>query len=165
MDAKEKLIWIKARRSGMRKSDGSVTGEIAMRALVGSLGVGMIALAMGCAVTPPPPDGHQLFSDLCAGCHGVDGKGHGPSAPGLSQQPADLTKISAKNHGVFPRVKVMSWIDGFTRAGKHGGLVMPIFDPLLDGPTVMVETGKGVMTPTPEKLVMLADYVQSLQKP
>lgn len=122
-------------------------------------------LALAACQTQPEVSGRALFHDYCAGCHGADGKGDGPAAIGLARKPADLTRIAARNGGVFPRVKVMSWIDGFTRAGKHGGQVMPVFDPLLTGPDVLVDTGGGVMTPTPVQLVALADYVEGLQKP
>jgi hypothetical protein len=40
---------------------------------------------------------------------------------------------------------------------------MPEFGPLLEGRSVLVETDPGVMTPTPEKLVLLAEYIRSLQ--
>jgi hypothetical protein len=39
---------------------------------------------------------------------------------------------------------------------------MPEFGPLLDGPTVLVETAPGVATPTPERLVALAEHVERL---
>jgi mono/diheme cytochrome c family protein len=37
----------------------------------------------------------------CAPCHGVDGKGSGPVAAGLTATPADLTVLAKKNNGVF----------------------------------------------------------------
>ncbi len=135
-----------------------------MRWIVMGAGLGAALTALGCAVQPQA-DGKALFHDYCAGCHGDDGRGDGPAALGLARKPADLTTIAARNGGTFPRVKVMSWIDGFTRAGKHGGQVMPIFDPLLSGPNVLVDTGNGVVTPTPVQLVALADYVEGLQRP
>jgi mono/diheme cytochrome c family protein len=125
-------------------------------------GLGAAAIVAACALQPQT-DGKVLFHDYCAGCHGDAGKGDGPAAMGLARKPADLTRIAAKNGGVFPRIRVMSWIDGFTRAGKHGGQVMPVFDPLLTGPEVLIDTGGGVMTPTPVQLVALSDYVQTLQ--
>jgi mono/diheme cytochrome c family protein len=40
-----------------------------------------------------------LFTELCSVCHGVDGKGDGPSAQGLEPKPADFTncKTMAKD--------------------------------------------------------------------
>lgn len=46
------------------------------------------------AWTPPAPAdavrGAGLFRDLCAACHGADGRGHGPLASRLALPPADL---------------------------------------------------------------------------
>jgi mono/diheme cytochrome c family protein len=36
-----------------------------------------------------------LFQELCSVCHGVDGKGDGPSARGLEPKPADFTNCKA----------------------------------------------------------------------
>ena len=36
-------------------------------------------------------DPASLFNDICAVCHGVGGKGDGPSAAGLHPKPADFT--------------------------------------------------------------------------
>ena len=36
-----------------------------------------------------------LFRDLCSVCHGIDGKGDGPSAQGLEPKPADFTNCQA----------------------------------------------------------------------
>ena len=41
----------------------------------------------------------ELFTGLCSVCHGVGGKGDGPSAQGLEPKPADFTncKVMAKD--------------------------------------------------------------------
>ena len=41
----------------------------------------------------------ELFRELCSVCHGVGGKGDGPSAQGLEPKPADFTncKVMAKD--------------------------------------------------------------------
>ena len=36
-----------------------------------------------------------LFQELCSVCHGVGGKGDGPSAQGLEPKPADFTNCQA----------------------------------------------------------------------
>jgi hypothetical protein len=48
----------------------------------------------------------------CAPCHGVDGKGRGPVAAGLTAKPADLTVLAKKNNGVFPLSSVYDTIYG-----------------------------------------------------
>jgi len=42
--------------------------------------------------------GQQLFAANCAACHGIDGKGDGPAAAGLSPPVADLTSAHSRTH-------------------------------------------------------------------
>lgn len=118
-------------------------------------------LLAGCVVAPEE-SGRQDYQALCAGCHGDDGRGDGPALATLDAQVPDLTLLATANGGIFPRVRVMSQIDGYTRDQTHGG--MPAFWPLLEGDTVLVETEPGVMTPTPARLVALARYIESIQQ-
>ncbi len=53
-----------------------------------------------------------MFNEYCAVCHGSGAKGDGPYAADLKTRPADLTRISARNGGVFPQVKIERYIDG-----------------------------------------------------
>ena len=102
------------------------------------------------------------FAAYCSGCHGAAGKGDGELAAELAKKPADLTGLSAKNGGVFPTTRVMAQIWGY--AGKKGQGVMPDFGPLLDGELVLYDGGDGIETPTPIRLVQIAEYVKGLQK-
>ncbi len=106
--------------------------------------------------------GRASYGDLCAGCHGSDGHGNGPGAVSLAIKPPDLTGIAVRNGGLFPRSEVMAKIDGYAKGRAHGG-AMPAFWPLLDGRTVLVRTGDGILTPTPEPLVALTAYIESIQ--
>ncbi|MFN3937993.1 MAG: c-type cytochrome [Gemmobacter sp.] len=106
--------------------------------------------------------GRALYADYCAACHGAEGRGDGPAATGLRPAPTDLTRLAARNRGVYPEVRVMGKIYGYTQ-GRGAG-PMPEFGPLMEGRTVLVETAPGVLTPTPERLVKLADHVRSLQR-
>jgi len=124
-------------------------------------GFATILLLSGC--TSNVETGRASFNDLCAGCHGQSGRGDGELAQGLTGKPADLTQLSAANSGVFPRVRVMSKIDGYAKGRPHHG-AMPAFWPLLEGRTILVETGDGILTPTPEPLVALAAYLETLQQ-
>ena len=58
----------------------------------------------------------------------------------------------------------MSTIDGFAR-GAHFSPAMPEFGETDLGQTVIVEETPGVGTPIPEKLLALADYLESIQQP
>ena len=71
--------------------------------------------------------GQEMFRAYCASCHGVDGKGKGAAAPALKKQPPDLTLLSKKNGGKFPRDTVSSVIEGNDFITEHGSRDMPIW--------------------------------------
>ena len=111
----------------------------------------LLPLLAACA--DPADEGRALFAEHCAACHGAAAKGGaGP----------DLTGLAAANGGAFPAVRVMSQIDGFSRAGAHSD--MPQFGELLGGRMVLWQGPDGVATPTPAALVALADYLAGLQE-
>lgn len=112
---------------------------------------------------PDAREGRQLFVENCAICHGPDATGNGPAARGLSPPPKDLTLIRARHDGTFPRAEVLSILDGYTRVDLPGQN-MPEFGDLLRGDLVPLDTGDGVLTPTPRKLVALLEYLESIQK-
>ena len=114
------------------------------------------------ACVEEPVDGPMAYMENCASCHGVDGTGGGPAARGLTVAPPDLTAIAARNGGVFPRDQVMSTIDGLDR-GTHFSNAMPEFGAGDLGETVIVEN-EGLGTPVPMKLLVLTDYLESIQQ-
>lgn len=95
------------------------------RVLFGSLG------ALGLINVAAAQDDSQLgkieFMRSCASCHGMDGKGHGPVAKTLKHPPADLTKLSENNKGVFPISRVYGVIDGRIQVIVHGPRQMPVW--------------------------------------
>jgi mono/diheme cytochrome c family protein len=123
-----------------------------------------LGLIAACAMNtmPEPPEGAALFSENCVSCHGVSGAGDGELAHQLIVKPADLTHISARNNGVFPRAKVLSEIDGYSKSARPSR-EMPEFGAILEGDTVPVEVD-GVLTPTPRPLAALMVYLESIQQ-
>ena len=115
-----------------------------------------------CVAETPPPGGAEDYANYCAACHGPGGTGNGPAAAGLARQPADLTGLSARNGGSFPGTAVMAKIWGYT-GGQQGDSPMPAFGPLLQGDLVPYDGGDGIATPTPERLVNIAEYLRLLQ--
>lgn len=110
-----------------------------------------------------PPSGAEDFATYCAACHGDGGKGDGPMAATLDRRPADLTQIAGAD-GKIPMARVMSKIWGYAKAPD--GTVMPKFAPLLDSDQmVLFDSGDGIPTPTPLRLVQLAEHLQTLQTP
>ena len=98
----------------------------------------------------------------CASCHGADATGGGDAGRDLATAPPDLTMIAARNGGTFPTDQVMSTIDGLDR-GTHFSAAMPEFGAGDLGETVIVEN-EGLGTPVPMKLLMLTEYLESIQQ-
>lgn len=111
---------------------------------------------------PVASDGRALFQQNCAVCHGADGKGDGPMARGMVRPPQNLTLIAVRNGDVFPRARVLSTIDGYARSDLSGP-GMPEFGALLSGDLIPYDTGDGIQTPTPRKLVALVEYLETIQ--
>jgi mono/diheme cytochrome c family protein len=78
-----------------------------------------------------PVDGKTMYVNYCAPCHGVDGKGNGPVAPALKQQPSDLTVLSRNNGGKFPALHLMSVLQYGPTIPSHGTREMPVWGPIL----------------------------------
>jgi mono/diheme cytochrome c family protein len=116
-----------------------------------------------CVPDEPPVTGRALYGDYCAACHGDTGRGDGPAAAALRPRPPDLTGLSARNQGEFPMLAVMGKVYGYSRGEGGGGGAMPEFGPLLEGETVLYDAGDGIPTPTPVRLIELAEHVRSLQ--
>ncbi|MBE0414380.1 cytochrome c [Yoonia sp.] len=121
--------------------------------------LGALGLA---ACVEEPMDGRTAYLVDCAGCHGPDGRGDGPDARDLAVVSPDLTRISARNGGTFPRNRVMSTIDGLNRAA-HFSAAMPEFGAGDMGDTIIIEEN-GLGTPVPERLLVLTDYLESIQR-
>ena len=81
---------------------------------------------------PPssPESGKQMYADYCAACHGQDAKGNGPAAGALKAHPANLTRLAASNHGVFPELRVYNAILGDASFMAHGNKEMPVWGPI-----------------------------------
>lgn len=126
-------------------------------------GAAVLGLIAACAPDAQVTTGRMDFQQLCVDCHGPSGKGDGVMADGLEPRPADITRIAAENGGVFPKARVMSHIYGFTPGRSESP--MPAFGDLLEGKTVMYDSGDGIPTPTPWRLVALMEYVEGLQEP
>ena len=72
--------------------------------------------------------GPALYQAYCASCHGKDAKGGGLMAKSLKVPPADLTRISARNAGKFPLMRIERIISGEEQTGSsHGTREMPVW--------------------------------------
>ena len=78
-----------------------------------------------------PIEGPALYHAWCSSCHGVEGKGDGPMANSLKSAPPDLTRITARNKGMFPFERITNIIAGDEQVpGGHGNRQMPIWGPV-----------------------------------
>lgn len=99
--------------------------------------------------------GRRLFFKHCAPCHGAEATGHGPVAPQLKKQPADLTVVQKRGEK-FPIYKVMTFIDGERVVPAHGTREMPIW-----GRVFRRREGEALAR---SDIYALAKYIESIQK-
>lgn len=95
-----------------------------------------ISIAFGQQKTPrkliASMEGKDLYLAYCASCHGKLGKGDGPVASALKAPLADLTTISKRNRGKFPREEMEKIILGEQKSARtaHGSDQMPVWGPV-----------------------------------
>ena len=101
-------------------------------------------------------DGKYEFSTYCAACHGLQGRGDGPTASALKQSPTDLTQLAKRNNGVFPYDRVFAQIHGKEIAVVHGR-EMPLW-----GERYNLEVHDQALVRA--RILELVTYVKSLQE-
>jgi mono/diheme cytochrome c family protein len=104
-----------------------------------------------------PMDGKSMFVNYCAPCHGVDGKGNGPVASALRQQPVDLTVLSRNHGGTFPALHVEGVLEGGATIPSHGSAQMPVWGPIFD------TMGEGSQDTKTIRISRLTAYLRSIQ--
>ena len=102
--------------------------------------------------------GQVIFTRYCAACHGREGHGDGPVAPGLVRKPNDLGLLATMNKGKFPYDKVVRSIDGRETPRAHGTPDMPVWG------EVFSKTAGTEAPSVDEALRRITHYVWSLQK-
>lgn len=132
--------------------------------MLGACLMAVCTAACNTETMPGPDDGAMLFADNCTSCHGISARGDGPLAADLSTSPADLTTITRRNGGTFPRAYVLSTIDGYSK-GTSPGRVMPEFGDLMVGAELIPVDIDGTLTPTPRPLAAVLAYLESIQQP
>ncbi len=95
-------------------------------AIAASLGTASIVSAQEPAVpTSVIIAGSNNFAQYCVVCHGKDATGTGQLAASLTKKPANLTELTKRNAGAYPRDMVLQVIDGRKPVNGHGGGDMP----------------------------------------
>jgi len=106
--------------------------------------------------------GKQDYEANCAECHGIDGKG---SVSGKRMVPGyvsvDLTQLSKRNDGQYPRQRVYDTIDGRQRFAAHYKGDMPRW-----GTRYELERGAGLDTEQDirRRISALVEYIETLQE-
>ena len=128
--------------------------------------LGLVMAHQGSAA-PAPADqedavdqGRLLFSIYCQNCHGVSGRGDGPTGALLKIKPADLTRINRRNDGKFPTEKIARTIDGRELMQGHGDRRMPIWGLSMQ----QLDQDTNQENEVQEKIRKLTRYLESIQE-
>jgi mono/diheme cytochrome c family protein len=119
------------------------------------------ALAADKKATP----GRVEFLVHCATCHGIKGKGDGTVAEFLTLNPIDLTQLSKRNGGVFPRERTTSVIDGRAQVRVHGPRDMPVWGDQFKSEAASSHAGKAAQELIVKRRIKaLVDYLETIQQ-
>jgi mono/diheme cytochrome c family protein len=109
------------------------------------------------AVSADSLAGSVSFDVYCASCHGRTGEGNAPAAQSLRTAPGDLTLLTRRNGGTFPRERVTATIDGSGGTPIHGGPDMPVWGPTF---RALEPDGREAI-----RLRNVVAFVESIQRP
>jgi len=123
----------------------------------------MVPLAIGSPTIdeiPPTyvPSGEAMYKQYCGACHGLDGKGNGPAAFTLKTPPPDLTTLTARHMGTFPREYVGNILRFGPGTAAHGSSEMPTWG------TIFQLIDKNNERAVQQRIKNLTDYLASLQQ-
>ena len=103
-----------------------------------------------------------VYLQYCGACHGPAGKGDGIAGSFMTKKPPDLTLFAKQNKGEFPYLRIMRVIDGRETVRAHGDPDMPVWGEVFSADSA---ASVGRRIETQGKLMLLTDYVRSIQEP
>ncbi len=109
--------------------------------------------------------GKQEYMANCASCHGLTGKGDGPTTGYLTRMPADLTTLAKSNGGVLPVSRLYDSIDGEKLPPGHGTRDMPTWgwDYRIRAAEYYVDMPYDPSAYVQTRILALIEYIQRLQ--
>ncbi|MGO9058198.1 MAG: c-type cytochrome [Candidatus Binataceae bacterium] len=120
------------------------------------LGFLLLGGATGIAGTDDVAQGHAIYEQYCASCHGLTGEGDGPLARSLTTPPANLRLLSDRYGSPLPEDEVARFIDGRAEVKAHGPRDMPVW-----GKRFYAESGSESVVKN--RIAKLVAYLQSIQ--
>jgi mono/diheme cytochrome c family protein len=106
--------------------------------------------------------GGPIFQRYCASCHGLGGRGDGPTAVSLLTRPADLTAIAKRRGGEFPSGTIAQFIDGRFELPAHGSREMPVWGERFGSDVPDADLGESISR---GNIASLVEYLKSIQEP
>jgi len=103
--------------------------------------------------------GADTFNVHCVQCHGRLGEGDGPDAVSRNLAVPNLRTLARRNGDMFPADTVASYIDGAAMPAAHGDRVMPVWGPVFDTTSQLLEgaeTGR-------QRIDAVIDHLRTLQ--
>jgi mono/diheme cytochrome c family protein len=109
--------------------------------------------------------GKSDFRTYCAACHGVSGNGDGTVAEFLTIAAPDLTTLTKRNGGTFPRQRLSEVIDGRAEVKVHGPRDMPVWGEWFDYEAMSPDTDRDAREIIVRlRIEALISYVESIQQ-
>jgi mono/diheme cytochrome c family protein len=119
--------------------------------------------------------GKQLYMKYCASCHGPGGKGDGVVGTMMTPKASDLTQLAKRNGGKFPFYEVMQIINGRTPTGQqenaslpglpkaHGDAAMPVWGEIFSRDELSKGTSLDLQLQATGKIMLITEYLESIQ--
>jgi len=135
-------------------------GSLAAASLLGAMLLAAPVRAAGPDQAPPnnAPMGADLYRMYCASCHGATARGDGPLAAPMRRTPPNLTEITKRQKGAYPKELIFKVIDGRERVAGHGGPDMPVW-----GDAFMRTSDNADRNSVRFRIQALVDYLETIQ--
>jgi mono/diheme cytochrome c family protein len=110
--------------------------------------------------------GQREYNAHCAFCHGLEGKGDGPSANMLRTKVADLTVLQKNNKDIFPFKRTYEVIDGREAVAAHGSRDMPVWGDVYSREAADWNLPPGISQEAfiRARILSLVEYISRLQQ-